>query len=148
MDKKRKITGVVGTSSTLPPNNAQKGKDNPAPSKTGPGTSENERLRLGYSRKNWKIIQRCHKAINERLLETMTNYFSASVKLGGELESLEQSDLLDKYTKYWKGFIKQYILNSYPGAGETKIRNRLLTMFQSRVLELRSKKSDKKVETE
>ena len=149
MSKKKETIGVIGTTSKhQSTTNAQEEKVNTLPTKLGSEPLDNDRLKLGYSRAAWKRVKKCHVAIDERNLETLTNYFSASVKLGGELDSREQIELLSKYDRDWRGFIKDYILNSYPNPGESKIRIRLLNTFQDSVGRLRNKSGVKKVETE
>lgn len=113
-----------------------------------PEKSENERIKYGYSRPAWKKVKRCHEAMDERLLDTVSTYISKSVTVGSDLNTIPQIELYKQYDNNWRQFIKEVILRAYPKGDEAPTRNRLLNIFSNKVDELRKKSGDKKVITE
>lgn len=105
----------------------------------------NERLQLGYTREQWRKLNRCHVAMDSRLETDLVNYLTEKAMM--ELEKKPTEDELNMlYTRYsikWRSFVKDVILNAYPMSRDKKtqsqVRLRLLNVFPDRVKGIEAK---------
>ena len=94
---------------------------------------ENERLSLGYSRAAWRKVKRCHAQMDPKLASLLSKHLIDT--LGSTPEEIAE-DKKEK-DREWRAFIKEIILNAYPGGKDPVIRNRLLDLFNVKIEAIR-----------
>jgi hypothetical protein len=107
--------------------------------------TKSERLKLGYSRAEWRKVEKAHKLMDAKLEQLVTG-FILGLKTPEDPEipkSQHIDNMVEKYDKLWRYFIKEHILNIYPKADQPPVRNRLLTIFSSYSEEMKKQAREK-----
>lgn len=103
-------------------------------------TAENERIKRGYSRADWKKIITCETEMKGVLGKLLPEFMSELVVKEVKPEDEASVKIFEKYEIFWKNFCRRNIINKYPGSKEghkaSELRGNILNLFAVKVNEM------------
>ena len=97
-----------------------------------PVTQEDKRLQQGYSKKQWAIVVRAHKEINDAVTVLMTELLADLLPSGVKFDTEEGQAMFKPYDKRFRDYIRKAWVKNYPvskDADAKLVRQRLLSIF-------------------
>jgi hypothetical protein len=94
----------------------------------------NERIKLGYSKRRWAEIQRFEKMMVDYLQVAVPKFAEEMVVQQLTADDDKAVELFLNMEKKWKDFCRKHIINRYPGSDKNgKVRDNILNLFANKV---------------
>jgi hypothetical protein len=95
---------------------------------------DNERIKLGYSKRQWAEIKRFEKIMVDYLQIAVPKFAEEMVVQQLTADDDKAVELFLNMEKKWKDFCRKHIINRYPGSDKNgKVRDNILKLFADKV---------------
>lgn len=101
---------------------------------------DNERIKLGYNKRQWAEIKRYEKMMMDYLVVAVPKFSELMIMQSITADDEASVELFTNMENKWKDFCRKHIINRYPGSDKNgKVRDNILNLFASKVSSLLGK---------